>query len=30
MALRAKRLHLGLWDACPGTRYNPDVGVDTR
>ena len=30
LALRAKRLHLGLWGACPRTCYNPDVGVDTR
>ncbi len=30
LAKRAKRLHLGLWGACPRTVYDPYRGVDTR
>lgn len=26
---RARAHHLGLWGACPGTPYRPDVGVAT-
>ena len=29
LARRARRLHLGLWGACPGTPYRPDEQVDT-
>jgi endonuclease YncB( thermonuclease family) len=29
LALRARRLHLGLWGRCPGTPYEPDRGVST-
>jgi endonuclease YncB( thermonuclease family) len=29
LALRARRLHLGLWRACPHTPYNPTRGVAT-
>ena len=28
-ALRARRLHLGLWGRCPSTPYNPTGGVAT-
>jgi micrococcal nuclease len=29
LALRARRLHLGLWGRCPGTPYDPYEGVST-
>jgi micrococcal nuclease len=29
LARRARARHLGLWAACPRTRYNPDRGVAT-
>ena len=29
LALRARRLHLGLWGRCPSTPYNPTGGVAT-
>jgi micrococcal nuclease len=29
LALRARRLHLGLWGRCPGTPYDPYRGVST-
>ena len=29
LARRARRLHLGLWGACPRTPYRPDDKVDT-
>jgi len=29
LARRARGLHLGLWGACPRTRYDPDRGVAT-
>jgi endonuclease YncB( thermonuclease family) len=29
LARRARRLHLGLWGACPSTPYGPDQQVDT-
>jgi endonuclease YncB( thermonuclease family) len=29
LARRARRLHLGLWGACPRTPYQPDANVDT-
>src|SRR4051794_41125030 len=30
LAERARARHLGLWGACPHTRYDPDAGVQTR
>ena len=30
LARRARRLHLGLWGACPHTPYDPSKGVATR
>ena len=30
LALRARRLHLGLWGRCPHTRYDPFRRVATR
>ena len=30
LAQRARRLRLGLWEACPRTPYNPNAGVATR
>jgi micrococcal nuclease len=27
---RARALHLGLWRACPHTRYNPYRAIETR
>jgi endonuclease YncB( thermonuclease family) len=29
LALRARRLKLGLWRACPHTPYNPNTGIAT-
>ena len=29
LALRARRLHLGLWGRCPRTPYQPYRGVST-
>jgi len=29
LARNARRHHLGLWGACPGTQYRPDDKVDT-
>lgn len=29
LARRARARHLGLWGACPGTRYRPDAAVRT-
>jgi micrococcal nuclease len=29
LALRARRLHLGLWHACPHTPYDPNRGIAT-
>ena len=30
LAKSAKAKHLGLWGACPRTKYDPDHGVETR
>ena len=30
LAKRARAKHLGLWGACPRTRYDPYLGVETR
>jgi len=30
LAERARRMHLGLWGACPRTRYDPYRGVQTQ
>jgi micrococcal nuclease len=30
LARRARARHLGLWEACPRTRYDPHSGVETR
>ena len=30
LAKRARARHLGLWGACPRTRYDPNRGVETR
>jgi endonuclease YncB( thermonuclease family) len=30
LALRARRLKLGLWRACPRTPYRPTAGIETR
>jgi endonuclease YncB( thermonuclease family) len=30
LAKRAQARKLGLWGACPHTRYNPNVGIKTK
>lgn len=30
LAARARRLKLGLWKACPRTKYDPYIGIETR
>jgi hypothetical protein len=30
VAKSAKAKHLGLWGACPRTRYDPYHGIETR